>query len=108
MSGATQKSIHVSEEERRIVCRVLREALHGEAVFVFGSRARGDHRRASDLDIAVLASHPLSITTQSQLEFGFSESDLPFKVDVVDLRTVDPSFREIIESEAIPLEYTSP
>lgn len=105
MSGTDRQSIHVSEPELKVVRRVLREALHGESVFVFGSRARGDHRQTSDLDIAVLGSHPVSIATRSQLEFGFSESDLPFKVDVVDLQTVDPSFRKIIENEAISLAY---
>jgi hypothetical protein len=36
---------------------------------------------------------------------ALSESDLPYKVDVIDLRTVDPGFRAMIEPEMIALVF---
>jgi hypothetical protein len=34
---------------------------------------------------------------------ALSESDLPYKVDVIDLRSVDPAFRALIEPEMVAL-----
>jgi len=98
--------VHVTDDELRVVRDVLRSALSGESAFVFGSRARGDHRPTSDLDIAISGIAPISMAVRSALEFGFSESALPYRVDVVDLATVDPSFRTIIEEQAVPLDYS--
>ena len=84
---------------------VVRAALNGELVYVFGSRARGDHRNTSDIDLAILGAKPITMAVRSRLEFGFSESDLPFKVDVVDLLTVDDTFKKIIEADAVALDY---
>jgi predicted nucleotidyltransferase len=97
--------IHVSDEELKIIRDILRSALSEELVYVFGSRSRGDHRRTSDIDVAIVGSKPMTMAVRSQLEFGFSESDLPFKVDVVDMLTVDEPFKKIIEADAVPLEY---
>ena len=37
------------------------------------------------------------------LEVAFEESDLPYTVDVVDLNAINSKFREIVESQKIPL-----
>lgn len=103
--AATNTRIHITDAELVIIKDVLRKALSGQAVFVFGSRARGDHRKTSDIDLAILGAEPISMLTRSELEFGFSESDLPFRVDIVDLQTADDKFRDLIQAESIPLEY---
>ena len=36
---------------------------------------------------------------------ALSESDLPYKADVIDLRSVDPGFRAIIEADMIALPF---
>ena len=105
MTQAMGSHIHVSDKELKIIRDTLRSALNGELVYVFGSRARGDHRKTSDIDLAIVGSKPVTMAVRSQLEFGFSESDLPFKVDVVDMLTVDESFKKIIEADAVALEY---
>jgi len=84
---------------RDIVCRFLPS---GVRVFVFGSRARGGARKYSDLDLALAWSRPLGLELLGQLAEALSESDLPYKVDLVDLATVDPAFRERIMAGAIP------
>jgi predicted nucleotidyltransferase len=99
--------IHVSDKELKIIRDILRSTLRGELVYVFGSRARGDHHKTSDIDLAIVGSTPMTMAVRSQLKFSFSESDLPFKVDVVDMLTADESFKKIIEVDAVPLEYRS-
>ncbi|MGH8629613.1 MAG: type VII toxin-antitoxin system MntA family adenylyltransferase antitoxin [Burkholderiales bacterium] len=64
---------------------------------VFGSIARGSARRDSDLDLAVLASHPLSAEEKIQLIADLA-AHTGRPVDLVDLRTVgEPLLGEILK-----------
>jgi hypothetical protein len=47
MTQAIGSQIHVSDKELKIIRDILRSALSGELVYVFGSRARGDHRHTA-------------------------------------------------------------
>lgn len=72
-------------------------------VWIFGSRATGTAKQFSDLDLAVIGTTPLTLSVRASLDNDFDESELPFKVDVVDWATTNDSFREIIRKTAIPL-----
>lgn len=87
-------------EARRIVI----EGLGGYSirVYLFGSRARGEGGRASDIDIAVLAPEPLPGWVLSEVRERIEESRIPFKVDIIDLSTTDPAFRERVLKEGVP------
>jgi uncharacterized protein len=50
-------------------------------VSIFGSRARGDFRQFSDLD--VLVEGPVSPSLLSSVSESLEESTLPFRVDIV-------------------------
>jgi predicted nucleotidyltransferase len=79
------------------VRRIL--ALHagGLEVRAFGSRVRGGAKPHSDLDLAVMTMDPLPIAKKVQLEHAFSESDLPFKVDVLYWDETSDPFRRLID-----------
>lgn len=62
-------------------------------VFLFGSRARGNARPTSDIDIALIADEPLAADTLANIREALEESSIPYVVDVVDLSTVDETFR---------------
>ena len=70
-------------------------------VWAFGSRAKGKARRFSDLDLAVDAARPLTLRDTAILADAFDESDLPWRVDLVDLVTCSESFRREVESHAV-------
>jgi type I restriction enzyme S subunit len=53
------------------------------------------------LDLVVMADKPLATMRLADLKEEFSESDLPFKVDVVDWAATKEGFRKIIEKQAI-------
>ncbi len=83
---------------------ILMHALGGKpcAVYLFGSRATGAAQPASDFDIAVFADEDISrelSTARDMLE----ESNIPFKVDLVDLRLVAPAFRGAAQTQGILL-----
>jgi predicted nucleotidyltransferase len=73
-------------------------------VTAFGSRANGRSTSRSDLDLAVDNGAPLSLDESARINSDFSESRLPYFVDVVDLRSAQPEFCETIERSSVPLE----
>ena len=88
--------------------RIVREVLHrrlpaGVKVWVFGSRAGWATKDSSDLDLALEGETPISRRSLSALETAFEDSDLPYAVDVVDLRRISERFRRIVMKQRAPL-----
>jgi len=73
----------------------------GARVWCFGSRARGDHRPTSDLDLLVDASQDLRGKLFEISEY-LIESDFPYKVDLVEEKNLAKSYRAQIERERVP------
>ena len=88
----------VSAQEWEIVREILLRHVPEREVWAFGSRVKGTAKKFSDLDLVVLGDVPLSLGVQASLAEDFSESDLPYKVDVVDWATTSERFRGIIEA----------
>jgi type I restriction enzyme S subunit len=68
-------------------------------VRAFGSRANGTAKDYSDLDLAVVGSAQLDHDTLRHLKEAFEESDLPFRVDVLDWHATSPEFQKVIEKQ---------
>ena len=91
---------------KAIVRTILRVRLpQNTRARVFGSRATASARRYSDLDLAFEGEEPLSLDVLGDVAEAPSESDLPYKVDVIDLRSADPVFRAIIEPDMVALPF---
>jgi predicted nucleotidyltransferase len=93
----------LSDEHRQAILDILHKEVPTAEVYLFGSRASGTARRASDADIALRSDAPISPTSMARLISMFSESNLPFFVDIVDLRATSDEFRQEIERNAIRL-----
>ncbi|MCG0999069.1 nucleotidyltransferase family protein [Acetobacter persici] len=96
--------IDITPEERAIVLRILNEIVPDREVRVFGSRVTGKAKPFSDLDLAIIGNEPLSLGTRARLEEAFSESQLPWKVDIIDWLKIDTDFQNIIRKNWIILE----
>jgi type I restriction enzyme S subunit len=93
--------LDIAPEHLRIVRSILARHAPGYPVWAFGSRARGEAKPYSDLDLAIITDQPLPLVVQAALADDFSESDLPWRVDVVDWSTASPAFRAIIERDRV-------
>ena len=61
-------------------------------------------RRYSDLDLALEWVQPLDLDAIGQTAEALSASDLPYKVDLVDLALVDPAFRVGVLADCIAFD----
>lgn len=93
--------IEMKPEHWAIVRDILRAHVPGYEVWAFGSRARRTAKRHSDLDLAVITQEPLPLAVSAALADAFSESELPWKVDVVDWAGTGAAFREVIERDRV-------
>lgn len=93
----------LSHGEFEIIKQILIKHLPEDTcVWAFGSRARGNPKKFSDLDLAI-DSHgmklPLSLIVE--LNDELDESDLPFKVDVLDWNDISERFRANIRDSLV-------
>ena len=99
--------IDLPPDDRRLVLNILRVHLpQNTKVWVFGSRATGRARRYSDLDLAIDAGRRLTLDETARLAEAFSESDLPYRVDLVDWHDIDDRWRETIAAEGAALRIS--
>ncbi|MEI8128151.1 MAG: nucleotidyltransferase domain-containing protein [bacterium] len=70
-------------------------------IYVFGSRARGNAKKYSDLDIALQAESKIEVNKMSKIEIELEETTIPYKVDVIDLNNISDTFRKCIENDLV-------
>ncbi len=96
-------TIMLEDRQREEILNYCRVFVPEAKIFVFGSRATGRATERSDLDLALQAPRALPLEKIYQLKNVFSNSDLPFRVDVVDLNAVTADFAAAIRNQAVLL-----
>ncbi|WP_017258033.1 nucleotidyltransferase domain-containing protein [Pedobacter arcticus] len=71
-----------------------RVPLQKYSVFLFGSRATGNHHNLSDIDVGILGKEPLPIFIKGEIEEEIDESICPLKVDLIDFYQVSDEFKK--------------
>lgn len=97
--------IQLSPEHIQITKDILAHYAPGKQVCAFGSRVNGTARVTSDLDLLIMGVNRLSTEQRSELKLAFSESDLPFFVDIVEQSRISTQFFEQISKESEPLNH---
>ena len=96
--------LEIRPDHLKIVEEILEKHLPDREVWAFGSRVNGTAKETSDLDLVVIAETPLDFQRLGSLRDDFSESNLPYKVDVVDWAKIGETFREIIQKEKVVIQ----
>jgi len=97
-------AIDIQPDHWAIAQSILRKHVPHYPVWAFGSRAKWTAKPFSDLDLAIITDQPLPLSVSAALADDFLESDLPWKVDIVDWATTSESFRKIIERDKVVLQ----
>jgi len=98
-------SLHVVPEELKLVCTILRKHFPDHEVWAFGSRVHGENLKPySDLDLVVITQQPLDMLAIAEAKDDFTESALPFKVDLLDWSTTNDAFRKEIRRHSLVVQ----
>ncbi len=83
--------------------KVVKDFLKTEDVkiFLFGSRARQDHNLFSDVDIGVFPGDKSAWRKIMFLKERIEESNIPYKVEFVNLKEVSDDFKNEVLKDAI-------
>ncbi len=94
----------LSPQDRSAIERIVAPWLARESagLKLFGSRARGDARRASDIDLALVAGQPVAAADMAALREALEESQVPFRIDLIDYASAPAHLRAAIDREGIP------
>ena len=91
--------IDITPADLETVRSILREEVPDLEVRAFGSRVSWTARETSDLDLVLITEEPLDISHMAKLKESFSESNLPFRVDIVDWANTSENFQKVIEEK---------
>ena len=96
-------------EERHInfILEILRKNISQKNAkfYIFGSRAKNTYKEYSDIDIAIeLPNTRLSADILGKILMEFSDSTLPYEVDVIDLNAIDDKFKNLISDSLAELK----
>lgn len=80
-SKAPSDSFGLSEKDRNIILYILKKFTEIRTVRIFGSRAKGNYKKGSDIDLAVMDIIDDRILGKIQSEFEYS--NLPYRVDII-------------------------
>ncbi|MEW5875165.1 MAG: nucleotidyltransferase domain-containing protein [Candidatus Zixiibacteriota bacterium] len=97
-------NIDISPPQWEIVRAILQRHIPDREVWAFGSRVTGTARQYSDLDLVIFGDEPVGLAVMSALREDFSESELPFKVDLVEWATTGAAFRKVIEKDKVVIK----
>lgn len=77
-------------------------------IFLFGSRARGLHRRSSDIDIGFSGlSEAVFARTRDRVLSELEESLVPHRVDLVNIDTAPSDFKSVATEEVVIWKQSS-
>jgi hypothetical protein len=95
----------VYENSLQLLRNIARDVFEGEDIMVilFGSRARGDYCETSDMDIGILPGGKVDKSKIVLFRERIDNSNIPYKVDLVDLSQASKEFTAMVLKEGILL-----
>lgn len=95
--------IDLPQDHLAIVKDILQQYIPNRAVWAFGSRVKGTTQKHSDLDLCIFGK-PLSISEITSLREAFSESNLPFRIDIVQWKEISKDFQAVVKKSHTVLQ----
>lgn len=94
--------IDLEEKYINYIKQIISKYLTNFEVYLYGSRAKGTARKYSDVDIAIF-SEELSEKIRLKICFEFENSTFPFKLDIINMKTISKEFKELISDSLVKL-----
>lgn len=91
----------IDSETKDKIIRIITALIPQAKIYLFGSRARGSASKWSDIDIALDAGKTIPLTAIDEIISIFQATNIPYKIEVVDLQQVNEDMKKAIEKEGI-------
>lgn len=88
-------------EYKNKIVAVLSALFPDTKIILYGSRARGDNTRTSDIDVALDAGKKLDTLAVSEARSMLSESYIPYKIDLVDVHNIPQDMKKKVLKDGI-------
>lgn len=84
------------------IINILKKYKEVESAKIFGSRARGDYRKASDIDIALFGDN-LTHSINTKIFYEIDDLYLSYKIDLINFNSISPenTIRDNILKEGV-------
>lgn len=94
----------LEEEVLKKIVDILKKYEEVERAKIFGSRARGDYKKASDIDIALFGEN-LTHTINTKIFYEIDELYLPYKIDLINFNSLgtENKIRDNILNEGVDI-----
>jgi predicted nucleotidyltransferase len=89
------------EKYKNIILPIIESYLPNVKIILYGSRARGDSREGSDIDIALDAGETIEDTLVNNIIWDLEDSDLPIFFDIVDFTKMSEDMKTNILKDGI-------
>ncbi len=95
----------LTSEQVAFISTTMKRFLPEAKILAFGSRVQGSARQYSDLDLALEleGKKPVPLHVLSQIQEVFQQSNLPIRIDIIDMATISDDFRAIILKKHLTL-----
>ena len=77
----------LDEKVVKDIVSILEKYSEVESACIFGSRARGDYRNGSDIDIALFGEN-LTFQINTKIYFEIDDLYLPYKIDLINFNSL--------------------
>ncbi|MFH1372098.1 MAG: nucleotidyltransferase domain-containing protein [Planctomycetota bacterium] len=82
-----------------IIRQILQKFVPDFEIRAFGSRVNGTVKPYSDLDLVIVGKEKIKRRTRALLREEFAESNLPFRVDVLDYNAISKEFQAVVDKK---------
>ncbi len=77
----------LDEKVVKDIISILKKYSEVESACIFGSRARGDYKKQSDIDIALFGKN-LTNTINTKIYYEIDDLYLPYKIDLINFNSL--------------------
>ena len=89
------------EKYKNIIMPIIERYVPEAKVILYGSRARGDFKEGSDIDIALDMGSKIDSSLISNITWDLEDSDLPIFFDIVDFSKMTENMKKNILKDGV-------
>lgn len=90
-----------TKKYKEIFLPIVAAHLPEAKVILYGSRARGDDKEGSDIDVAIDIGTKINESVFSKIHFDLEDSDLPISFDIIDFHRVSEELQNEIAKDGV-------